>query len=346
MKILITGTAGFIGFHAAKYFAERGHEVVGLDNINDYYDVELKYSRLAETGIYKKNILEKRPVPSAKYSNYRFVKGDLADKLFIDNLFETEQFDTVCNLAAQAGIRYSIENPYAYITSNVLGFLNILEACRHYPVKHLVYASSSSVYGLNEKVPFSETDKVDTPVSLYAATKRSDELMAHAYSKLYNIPTTGVRFFTVYGPWGRPDMAPLLFMRAIMEERPINVFNYGNLFRDFTYIDDIIKGLAAIIESAPAGSSAGSHPELLTQSIPYKIYNIGNSKPVALMDFITAIEKATGKKAIINPVEMQPGDVYQTYADTTALEQDFGYKPDTPIQMGIDKLYDYERTRI
>lgn len=335
MKILITGTAGFIGFYTAKHFAGLGHEVVGLDNINDYYDVELKHSRLAETGFEKNCISDNLPVQSSKYSNYRFVKGDLVDKSLIDNLFKSEKFDVVCNLAAQAGVRYSIENPDAYITSNILGFFNILEACRHYPVKHLVYASSSSVYGLNEKVPYSEQDKVDSPMSLYAATKRSNELMAHAYSKLYNIPSTGVRFFTVYGPWGRPDMAPILFMKSIMEGRPIDVFNFGDLYRDFTYIDDIIKGLTAIIQKAPSASSAGS------PQIPYKIYNIGNSKPVALMDFIAAIEKSTGKRALINFIEMQPGDVYQTYADTTALEQDFGYKPDTPIQKGIDRLYDW-----
>lgn len=327
MKILITGAAGFIGFHAARHFADLGHDVVGLDNINDYYDVELKYSRLSETGIDKSSIGEKLSVRSTKYPTYRFVKGDLIDKPFIDNLFETEKFDVVCNLAAQAGVRYSIDNPYAYLSSNIIGFLNILEACRHFPVKHLVYASSSSVYGSNEKVPYSEQDKVDSPMSLYAATKRSDELMAHAYSKLYNIPSTGLRFFTVYGPWGRPDMAPMLFMKAITEGNSINVFNYGNLSRDFTYIDDIIKGLAAIV--------------LKTPSEPYGIYNIGNSKPVALMDFIAAIEKSTGKKARLNFVEMQPGDVYQTYADTTALEKDFGYRPDTPLQEGIDKLYEW-----
>ncbi|MEN6619427.1 MAG: NAD-dependent epimerase/dehydratase family protein [Rikenellaceae bacterium] len=344
MKILITGAAGFIGFYTVKYLAEMGHEVVGLDNINDYYAVELKYSRLAETGVEKEKILENtsssRPVQSAKYSNYRFFKTDLADKLSLDKLFEHEHFDVVCNLAAQAGVRYSIENPYVYISSNILGFLNILEACRKYPVKHLVYASSSSVYGLNEKVPFSETDRVDTPVSLYAATKKSDELMAHAYSKLYNIPTTGVRFFTVYGPWGRPDMAPLLFMKAIIEGKPIQVFNYGNLYRDFTYIDDIIKGLAAIIEKAPTETRTPPSP---LPSIPYKIYNIGNSKPIALMDFIVAIENVTGRKAIMNPVEMQPGDVYQTYADTSALESDFGYKPGTPIEKGINNLYEWVR---
>ena len=329
MKIFITGTAGFIGFHTAKYFAEKGHEVVGFDNINNYYDVNLKYDRLKETGISKALIQNHKAVQSEIYPNYRFFKADLMDKEFIDDLFEREHFDVVCNLAAQAGVRYSIENPYAYIDTNIVGFLNILEACRFHPVKHLVYASSSSVYGLNEKVPYNETDQVDTPVSLYAASKKSNELMAHSYSKLYNIPSTGVRFFTVYGPWGRPDMAPFLFMDAIVNQRSIKVFNQGNLLRDFTHIDDIINGLAAIIGYAP------------TNDIPYKIYNIGHGEPVQLLDFIAAIEKVTGKNAIKEMVDMQDGDVYKTYADTIALEQDFQYKPQTSIQEGINKLYEW-----
>lgn len=347
MKILITGAAGFIGFYAVRHYAGLGHDVVGIDNINEYYDVEMKYARLAETGVDREKLSGgsgddlsiNRPVRSTKYSSYSFYKADLADKVFIDELFERENFDVVCNLAAQAGVRYSIENPYVYISSNVLGFLNILEACRNFPVRHLVYASSSSVYGQNEKVPYSESDRVDTPVSLYAATKRSDELMAYAYSKLFSIPTTGVRFFTVYGPWGRPDMAPLLFMNAILEGKAIKVFNHGNLYRDFTYIDDIIKGLAVIIDNAPYTEE--TKPSSLSSYVPHKIYNIGNSRPVPLMDFIAAIENATDKKAIVNMVEMQPGDVYQTYADTSALENDFGYKPRTPIQEGIDKLYEW-----
>ena len=328
MKILVTGAAGFIGFYTVKYFAERGDDVVGLDNINDYYDVELKYARVAATGLEKSKITDGELVTSALYSNYRFIKADLTNKALIDSLFQKEKFDVVCNLAAQAGVRYSIENPYAYVNSNVLGFLNILEACRHFPVKHLVYASSSSVYGLNEKTPYSEDDKVDSPVSLYAATKRADELMAHSYAKLYNIPSTGLRFFTVYGPWGRPDMAPIMFMKAVVHDEPIKVFNYGKLYRDFTYIDDIIEGMAAVINSAPPSGT-----------VPQKIYNIGNNKPVALMDFIGAIEKSTGKEAIKVMTDMQPGDVYQTYADTSALERDFGYKPHTSIQEGIDSLY-------
>jgi len=329
MKILITGAAGFIGFHAVKHFAEEGNRVVGIDNINNYYDVELKYTRLTETGIGREFIKTHQSVQSTEYPNYRFFKADLQDKVFIDKLFETEHFDGICHLAAQAGVRHSIDNPYAYINSNIIGFMNILEACRFYPVKHLVYASSSSVYGLNTKVPYSESDRIDSPVSLYAASKRSNELMAHAYSKLYNIPTTGVRFFTVYGPWGRPDMAPFLFMDSIINQKPIKVFNYGKLSRDFTYINDIIDGLSMIIDHAPAGE------------IPYKIYNIGAGKPVQLLDFIAAIENVTGKSAIKKMVERQSGDVCQTYADTRNLEHDLNYKPGTSIQEGIFRLYDW-----
>lgn len=329
MKILVTGAAGFIGFHTVKHFAEKGNRVVGIDNINTYYDVELKYARLAETGIRKELIKNHQSVESTMNPIYRFIKADLQDKVFIDKLFANEHFDVVCHLAAQAGVRHSIENPYAYINSNIIGFMNILEACRFYPVKHLVYASSSSVYGMNKKVPYSESDQVDSPVSLYAASKRSNELMAHTYSKLYNIPVTGVRFFTVYGPWGRPDMAPFLFMDSIVNQKPIKVFNYGKLSRDFTYIDDIIEGLSVIINHAPVGE------------IPYKIYNIGAGKPVQLLDFIAAIENVTGKTAIKLRVEMQPGDVYQTYADTTALEQELHYKPHIAIQEGISKLYNW-----
>lgn len=329
MKILITGAAGFIGFHTTKHFAENGEQVVGLDNINNYYDVGLKYARLAETGISKVLIQNHQPVHSSVYSNYKFIKADLLDKEFIDELFEEEHFDLVCNLAAQAGVRYSISNPYAYVNSNITGFLNILEACRSHLVKHLVYASSSSVYGLNKNIPHSETDNVDTPVSLYAASKKSNELMAHAYSKLYHIPTTGVRFFTVYGPWGRPDMAPYLFLNSILHQTPINVFNHGNLSRDFTYIDDVIEGLSAIIDHPPVSN------------IPYKIYNVGRGKPIQLLDFITALENVTGKDAIINMIDMQRGDVYQTYADTNALERDLNYKPQTSIHDGLIRFFNW-----
>jgi UDP-glucuronate 4-epimerase len=330
MKILITGAAGFIGYHTVKHFAEKGNRVVGIDNMNNYYDVELKYGRLKERGIQKGYIQNHKAVQSSVYPNFRFIKADLQNKEFIDQLFEKEHFDVICNLAAQAGVRYSIENPYAYIDSNIIGFLNILEACRFHPVKHLVYASSSSVYGLNKKVPYSETDKVDSPVSLYAASKKSNELMAHVYSKLYGIPTTGLRFFTVYGPWGRPDMAPYLFMDSIVHQIPINVYNHGKLSRDFTFIDDIVEGLSAIIDNAAP-----------VTDIPFKIYNIGHGKPIKLLDFIATIETVTGQKAIMKMASMQNGDVYQTYADTTALMHDFNYSPKTSIIDGISMLYQW-----
>ena len=326
MKALVTGAAGFIGSYTVKALVAQGCEVVGLDNINSYYDVQLKYDRLADTGITKESIEKDILLPSAKYPSYRFIKMDLTDREGLTNLFKDEHFDIVVNLAAQAGVRYSIENPYAYIESNIVGFLNLLECCRHYPVNHLVYASSSSIYGLNDKVPYAETGEADSPVSLYAATKKSNELMAHAYSKLYSIPTTGVRFFTVYGPWGRPDMAPCLFMKAILNDDPIKVFNNGQMRRDFTYIDDIIAGLMKII----------AHPS--ADPIPFYIYNIGNSAPVELMDFISVIEKTAGKTAIKQMMGMQPGDVVCTYADTGRLEKDFGYKPSTSIEEGIQKF--------
>lgn len=329
MKILVTGTAGFIGSYAVKALLAQGHEVVGLDSINNYYDVELKYARLAETGIQREKIEEKVLLQSTRHPLYRFIKLDLMDREELARLFENERFDVVVNLAAQAGVRYSIENPYAYVESNILGFLNILENCRHYPVQHLIYSSSSSIYGLNDKVPYAEDDQVDTPVSLYAATKKSDELMAHAYSKLYGIPTTGVRFFTVYGPWGRPDMAPYLFMKAVMNGDPIKVFNHGQMRRDFTYIDDIIEGLIKIV----------AHPA--TTPIPYRIYNIGNSSPVELLHFIAVIEQTTGRKAIRQMMDMQPGDVVCTYADTNRLQQDFGYKPVTSVEEGIRRFYEW-----
>lgn len=330
MKVLVTGAAGFIGFHTINRLAERGDEVVGLDNINDYYAVELKYARLEAAGIAREEAQQpQRMVQSRVWSGYRFVRADLTDKTFLDALFAAEEFDAVINLAAQAGVRYSIENPYAYIQSNINGFLNILEACRHYPVQHLVYASSSSVYGLNDKIPYAESDMTDRPVSLYAATKKSNELMAHAYSKLYGIPATGLRFFTVYGPWGRPDMSPSLFLSAILEGRPIRIFNHGDMYRDFTYIDDIVTGVCAVVDRAPAANADG---------VRAAVYNIGNSEPVALMDFIGAIERAAGCEAVKEFLPMQPGDVYRTYADTSALERDFGYRPSTPLQEGINRF--------
>jgi UDP-glucuronate 4-epimerase len=329
MKILVTGAAGFIGYHLSLELARQGHEVLGMDNLNSYYDVDLKYGRLSQMGITQSDAVLHEPVYSREYFNYRFVRADLRDKEYIDSLFYNNRFDVVCHLAAQAGVRYSIDDPYTYINSNVMGFLNILEACRHYPVKHLVFASSSSIYGLNTKVPYSEDDKTDTPVSLYAATKKSDELMAHAYCHLYGIPATGLRFFTVYGPWGRPDMAPSLFMDAILQGNPIRVFNHGDMARDFTYIDDIIRGILLVI------------PSPLASNNPFRVYNIGNSQPVPLMDFIHTIEKVTGKKADCHYTEMQPGDVKETYADTSKLEKDFGYHPSTSLDEGIQKFYEW-----
>ncbi|WP_066351100.1 NAD-dependent epimerase [Aliarcobacter skirrowii] len=346
MKILVTGTAGFIGYHLAKKLLNRGDEVVGLDNINDYYDVNLKYARLNELGINKENlgseVLTSSIINSTKYPKHKFVKMDLADKNSIYNLFETEKFDAVCNLAAQAGVRYSIENPHAYIDSNVKGFMNILEACRHNGVKNLSYASSSSVYGLNKSQPFKTSDHTDHPVSLYAATKKSNEMMAHTYSHLYGIQTTGLRFFTVYGPYGRPDMAPMLFADAILNDRAIKVFNHGNMSRDFTYVDDIVDGIIKVIDN-PAKSleprtCSGQNLPADRSTAPYKVYNIGNNNPVQLLDFIKTLEKAIGKEATKNFMDMQDGDVVSTYADVSDLINDFGYKPDTSLEVGIERF--------
>jgi UDP-glucuronate 4-epimerase len=325
MKVLVTGTAGFIGYHLVKRLVENAaNEVMGLDNINNYYGPDLKYARLKDTGIEKDDIKEHIPQPSRNYPNYRFVKMDLTDKERLNKIFSNFRPDIVVNLAAQAGVRYSLENPDAYIQSNIVGFLNLLECCRHYPVRHLVYASSSSVYGNNNKVPYSENDKTDAPVSLYAATKKSNELMAYAYSHLYDIPATGLRFFTVYGPYGRPDMAPMLFADAIMKGEPIKVFNNGHLSRDFTYIDDIIEGVVRVMAKAP------------DKNPPHAVYNIGCSNPVQLMDFIRTLEETIGKKANLVMHPMQAGDVYQTYADTTALEKDFGYCPKVELKEGVE----------
>lgn len=330
MKVLVTGAAGFIGSKIMEMLAARGDEVVGLDNINDYYDVRLKYGRLGESGFKA----EKGEIPfgemrvSSRFANCRFVRMDIADKESLDSLFESEKFDKVLNLAAQAGVRYSITNPYSYLQSNMVGFLNILEACRHFGVGHLVYASSSSVYGLNTKVPYNEDDKVDSPVSLYAASKKSNELMAHAYAKLYGIAMTGLRFFTVYGPWGRPDMSPMLFATAIANGKPIKVFNNGDMIRDFTYIDDIAEGTIHVLDRKPDASQCPN-------GVPYKVYNIGCSHPVKLMDFIDEIESAYGKKAEKVFLPMQPGDVYQTNADTTKLEAEADYKPHWTLHDGI-----------
>lgn len=328
MKILVTGAAGFIGFHVVKRLLERGDEVVGLDNINDYYDVNLKYARLAETGITREGIEPGKLARGGRYPLYRFARMNLEDRERLPELFAREKFDRVVNLAAQAGVRYSLENPFAYVDSNLVGFVNVLECCRHHGIQHLVYASSSSVYGANDKVPFSEEDRVDDPVSLYAATKKANELMASCYSKLYGIPATGLRFFTVYGPWGRPDMAPMLFMRAIVNGEPIKVFNQGDLSRDFTYIDDIVEGVIRVLDKVPEGDGKRRH----------EVYNIGCSSPVKLMDFIECLENALGKRAEKVYLPMQPGDVYRTYADTSKLEREVGYKPSVTLEEGVGEF--------
>ncbi|QOD13775.1 NAD-dependent epimerase [Psychrobacter sp. 28M-43] len=330
MNILITGAAGFIGFHLIKALLEielpdSNNYIVGIDNINDYYDVSLKEDRLT--------LLNEISEPEY----FTFIKLDLADREAMSDLFSTYQFDIVINLGAQAGVRYSIENPNAYIDSNVVGFVNILEGCRHHDIKHLIYASSSSVYGMNIKQPFTTADCVDFPISLYAATKKSNELMAHSYSHLYNIPTTGLRFFTVYGPYGRPDMAYFSFTKKILAGEPINVFNNGDMQRDFTYIDDIVKGIIRIMDKAPSPQ----YSTITTATAPYKIYNIGNNQPVTLRRFITAIESACGKKAQENLLPMQAGDVPITYADIDELVDDIDFKPDTSIEDGITKFVDW-----
>ena len=340
MKILVTGTAGFIGYHLALKLLERGDTVIGLDNINDYYDVNLKYARLNELGIDKNELENNKLVSSKTHLNHKFVKMDLSDTNSIYNLFETEKFDAVCNLAAQAGVRYSIENPHAYIDSNIKGFMNILEACRHNHVLNLSYASSSSVYGLNKSQPFKTSDHTDHPVSLYAATKKSNEMMAHTYSHLYNISTTGLRFFTVYGPWGRPDMAPMLFADAILNDRAIKVFNNGNMSRDFTYVTDIVDGIIKVIDNPAKATETfdETNPNPSISSAPYRIYNIGNNAPVSLMKFIETLEKSIGIEAKKNFLPMQDGDVVSTYADTSDLINDFNYKPDTKLSSGIEQF--------
>ena len=346
MKILVTGAAGFIGFYVCKGLLNRGDIVVGLDNINTYYDVSLKYGRLSALGIQQEYVDWYKFVQSNVYEQFRFIRMNLEDKQAMRMLFANEHFDKVVNLAAQAGVRYSIENPYAYVESNIDGFLNVLEGCRHYQVKHLVYASSSSVYGLNGKVPFSEKDSIAHPISLYAATKKSNELMAHTYSHLYGVPSTGLRFFTVYGPWGRPDMSPFLFADAMLHGRPIKVFNNGDMLRDFTYIDDIVEGVLRVIDHIPAPTPdwSAQAPDPGSSAAPYKIYNIGNSHPVKLMDFIHAIEEAIARPAEKIYLPMQPGDVYQTNADTSALQSELGFKPDKPIKEGVRETIDWYRS--
>jgi len=327
MKILVTGAAGFIGYHLCEKLVSLGHQVVGLDNINDYYDVNLKFARLKNLGFSKEEIEYNKLVDSDIHgANCQFIKMNLEDQINLPLLFKEHSFDMVCNLAAQAGVRYSIEQPMKYVESNIVGFVNLLECVRHAGIKKLVYASSSSVYGMNDKIPFSTEDNVDHPISMYAATKKSNELMAHTYSHLFGIETIGLRFFTVYGPWGRPDMAMFMFTDAILNDRPIKVFNEGNLSRDFTYIDDIIEGVVATILTERKANSK------------YSLYNIGNSKPVKLLDFIEAIENETGKKAMKEMYPMQPGDVEKTWADSSRLEEDFQYRPNTSMEEGVERF--------
>jgi len=330
MKVLITGAVGFIGFHLSKELVEKNFNVIGIDNINDYYDINLKNRRLEKL---------------SKYENFEFRKVDLKDKEVINGIFAEFNPEYVVNLAAQAGVRYSIENPYAYVDSNLIGFVNILEACRHFPVKHLLYASSSSVYGGNTVVPFSTNHQVDHPVSLYAATKKSNELMAHTYSHLYNIPTTGLRFFTVYGPWGRPDMAYFSFTKNIIEGKPIKVFNHGKMERDFTYIDDIVEGIEKLLTKPPKYNPDWDERDgdLSSSTAPYKVYNIGNNGPVKLEEFISVIEEKVGVEANKIYMDMQPGDVLRTYADVSDLERDIDFKPNTSIEEGIGKFVDWYR---
>ena len=325
MKYLVTGAAGFIGFHVSKVLCQQGHQVIGIDNLNDYYDVNLKTARLDEL---------------SPLTNFTFIKMDLADRAAIANLFKQEKFNRVIHLAAQAGVRYSIDNPMAYADSNLIGHLTILEGCRHNEVEHLVYASSSSVYGLNSKTPFSTSDSVDHPISLYAATKKSNELMSHTYSHLYNIPTTGLRFFTVYGPWGRPDMAPIKFTKAIFQGSAIDVYNNGDMRRDFTYIDDIVEGIIRIQNIIPKSNARWNVEQGSTgeSSAPYKIFNIGNGNPVKLMDFIESLESSIGKKAKKNMLPMQPGDVYQTYADIEDLVTVTGHHPAVDMPTGVENF--------
>lgn len=331
MKVLVTGAAGFIGYHLAEKLLARGDEVVGVDNVNDYYSVELKRSRLAR--------LE-------RHDGFRFFEIDLADREAMEDVFAAGAFDRVVNLAAQAGVRYSLTNPHAYVDSNLVGFMNVLEGCRHSGVKHLVYASSSSVYGANTTMPFSVHDNVDHPLSLYAATKKANELMAHTYSHLYGLPTTGLRFFTVYGPWGRPDMALFLFTKAILEGRPIDVFNHGRMRRDFTYIDDIVEGVVRVMDrvAEPNPAWSGASPDPGTSSAPYRIYNIGNNQPVELMHLIEVLERCLGRRAEKNMLPMQPGDVPATYADVDDLVRDVGFKPATPIEEGVARFVEWYRS--
>ena len=343
MKILVTGTAGFIGFHLATHLLERGDEVIGVDNINDYYDVNLKYSRLVEHGISQSQIQYGKEVESIKYPGYKFIKADLTDKTALQNIFSEYKIDAVCNLAAQAGVRYSLTNPEAYIESNIVGFLNILECCRHAKIKHLLYASSSSVYGLNKKMPFSVNNNVDHPISLYAASKKSNELMAHAYSHLFNMPTTALRFFTVYGPWGRPDMALFIFVKAIIEGKPIRVFNNGNMSRDFTYIDDIIEGIVHLIDKPAVHNATWNafEPDPASSKAPFSVFNIGRGAPVSLLEFINEIENNIGVIANKEYLPMQDGDVADTWADISGLKNELNYTPKISVKEGVRNFVEW-----
>lgn len=340
-RILVTGAAGFIGFHLVNRLAKEGYEIIGLDNLNNYYDVKLKLDRLENAGIANRDVAYNEPVKSIKYPNYTFIQLGIEDAANLERLFGKYQFQKVIHLAAQAGVRYSIKHPEAYIQSNIVGFFNILESCRHHSIQHLVFASSSSVYGNNLEIPFKEDANTDAPISFYAATKKSNELMAHTYSHLYNLPCTGLRFFTVYGPWGRPDMAYSLFTKAIIEGQPIKVFNNGNLSRDFTYVDDIIDGIKLIISNQQTcldGRQATIIDQQTTYNKKFNIYNIGNSQPTPLMTFIKAIEDELGIEAKKEYLSMQPGDVETTYADVSGLMEEFGYQPKTSVQEGIAKF--------
>ena len=327
-KVLITGAIGFIGYHLTERLLKEGYSVVGIDNINSYYDVRLKYAKLPILGIEEDSIWPNVPYQSTKFKKFRFIKLDIKDRYNLEKLFETEKFDIVCNLAAQAGVQYSIQDPHTYIENNITGFINIIDACRQNKIEHFIYASSSSVYGNREDVPFKETDNVDHPISLYAASKKSNELIAHSYSHLYNLRTTGLRFFTVYGPWGRPDMAPFIFVKRISQGKPITVFNNGKMERDFTYIDDIVEGMWRVIKT-----------ENLNRG--YKIYNIGNSTPINLVEFVKTIEKVINNKAIVNYSPIRLGDVKKTFSDISELQIDYGYNPNTNIEKGMKELYNW-----
>lgn len=345
-KVLVTGTAGFIGFHLTKRLIYDGFEVVGLDIINDYYDISLKHARLEHLGITVSSTKSNKLIASSLYTNLKFIKTDLAEHHFIIEMMKEEKFDYVVNLAAQAGVRYSIDNPLAYTHSNVDGFLSILEGARHSKVKHLVYASTSSVYGLNTAMPLKETTPTEHPMALYAATKKANEMMAHSYSHLFDLPTSGLRFFTVYGPWGRPDMALFLFAEAMRKGEAINVFNHGKMIRDFTYVDDIVESITRLIVKPPKRSSDwnGDQPRIDTSTAPYRIFNIGNGSPVKLMRYIEAIETALGLKGKYNMMDIQPGDVPATHADTTALEDYIGFRPETSVEEGVNMFIEWYKT--